>query len=90
MVEIDQRQLDADEFLLNTRQQLTTFVLAFLPLMSTLLRISLPSRPVDPSDEGMDIWQDALEPSSAATKSSSIMFRRSLVFPLSGRSVSRA
>ena len=45
MVEIDQRQLDADEFLLNTRQLPMTFVLAFLPLMSTLLRISSPSRP---------------------------------------------
>ena len=62
MVEIDQRQLDADEFLLNT------------PLATYDLRIGLPSAhehtpadfitkqtTVDPSDEGMDIWQDALE-----------------------------
>lgn len=62
MVEIDQRQLDADEFLLNT------------PLATYDLRIGLPSAhehtpadfitkqtTVDPSDDGMDIWQDALE-----------------------------
>ena len=62
MVEIDQRQLDADEFLLNT------------PLATYDLRIGLPpahehtpadfitkQTTVDPSDEGMDIWQDALE-----------------------------
>lgn len=62
MVEIDQRQLDADEFLLNT------------PSATYDLRIGLPSAhehtpadfitkqtTVDPSDEGMDIWQDALE-----------------------------
>lgn len=62
MVEIDQRQLDADEFLLNT------------PSATYDLRICLPSAhehtpadfitkqtTVDPSDEGMDIWQDALE-----------------------------
>lgn len=62
MVEIDQRQLDADEFLLNT------------PSATYDLRISLPSAhehtpadfitkqtTVDPSDDGMDIWQDALE-----------------------------
>ena len=62
MVEIDQRQLDADEFLLNT------------PSATYDLRIDLPSAhehtpadfitkqtTVDPSDDGMDIWQDALE-----------------------------
>ena len=62
MVEIDQRQLDADEFLLNT------------PSATYDLRVGLPSAhehtpadfitkqtTVDPSDEGMDIWQDALE-----------------------------
>ena len=62
MVEIDQRQLDADEFLLNT------------PSATYDLRIGLSSAhehtpadfitkqtTVDPSDEGMDIWQDALE-----------------------------
>ena len=62
MVEIDQRQLDADEFLLNT------------PSATYDLRIGLPSAhehtPADfitkqttvaPSDDGMDIWQDALE-----------------------------
>ena len=62
MVEIDQRQLDADEFLLNT------------PSATYDLRIGLPSShehtpadfitkqtTVDPSDDGMDIWQDALE-----------------------------
>lgn len=62
MVEIDQRQLDADEFLLNT--QSATYD----------LRIGLPSAhehtpadfitkqtTVDPSGGGMDIWQDALE-----------------------------
>lgn len=62
MVEIDQRQLDTDEFLLNT------------PSATYDLRIGLPSAhehtpadfitkqtTVDPSDEGMDIWQDALE-----------------------------
>lgn len=62
MVEIDQRQLDADEFLLNT------------PSATYDLRIGLPSAhehtpadfitkqtTVDPSDEDMDIWQDALE-----------------------------
>lgn len=62
MVEIDQRQLDADEFLLNTTS--ATYD----------LRIGLPSAhehtpadfitkqtTVDPSDDGMDIWQDALE-----------------------------
>ena len=62
MVEIDQRQLDADEFLLNT------------PSATYDLRIGLPSAhehtpadfitkqtTVDPSDDGMDIWQDALE-----------------------------
>ena len=62
MVEIDQRRLDADEFLLNT------------PSATYDLRIGLPSAhehtpadfitkqtTVDPSDEGMDIWQDALE-----------------------------
>lgn len=62
MVEIDQRQLDADEFLLNT------------PSATYDLRIGLPSAhehtpadfitkqtTVDPSDEGMDLWQDALE-----------------------------
>lgn len=62
MVEIDPRQLDADEFLLNT------------PSATYDLRICLPSAhehtpadfitkqtTVDPSDEGMDIWQDALE-----------------------------
>lgn len=62
MAEIDQRQLDADEFLLNT------------PSATYDLRIGLPSAhehtpadfitkqtTVDPSDEGMDIWQDALE-----------------------------
>lgn len=62
MVEIDQWQLDADEFLLNT------------PSATYDLRIGLPSAhehtpadfitkqtTVDPSDEGMDIWQDALE-----------------------------
>ena len=62
MVEIDQRQLDADEFLLNT------------PSATYDLRIGLPSAhehtpadfitkqtTVDPSNEGMDIWQDALE-----------------------------
>ena len=61
-VEIDQRQLDADEFLLNT------------PSATYDLRIGLPSAhehtpadfitkqtTVDPSDDGMDIWQDALE-----------------------------
>ena len=58
MVEIDQRQLDADEFLLNT------------PSATYDLRIGLPSAhehtpaefitkqtTVDPSDDGMDIWQ---------------------------------
>ena len=62
MVEIDQRPLDADEFLLNT------------PSATYDLRIGLPSAhehtPAhfitqqttdDPSDDGMDIWQDALE-----------------------------
>lgn len=62
MVEIDQRQLDADEFLLNT------------PSATYDLRIGLPSAhehtpadfitkqtTVDPSGDGMDIWQDALE-----------------------------
>ncbi len=62
MVEIDQRQLDADEFLLNT------------PSETYDLRIGIPSAhehtpadfitkqtSVDPSDEGMDIWQDALD-----------------------------
>lgn len=62
MVEIDQRQLDADEFLLNT------------PSVTYDLRIGLPSAhehtpadfitkqtTVNPSDDGMDIWQDALE-----------------------------
>ena len=62
MVEIDQRQLDADEFLLNT------------PSATYDLRIGLPSAhehtpadfitkqtTVEPSDDGMDIWQDALE-----------------------------
>lgn len=62
MVEVDQRQLDADEFLLNT------------PSATYDLRIGLPSvhehtpadfitkqTTVDPSDDGMDIWQDALE-----------------------------
>ena len=62
MVEIDQRQLDADEFLLNT------------PSATYDLRIGLPSAhehtpadfitkqaTVDSSDDGMDIWQDALE-----------------------------
>ena len=62
MVEIDQRQLDADEFLLNP------------PSATYDLRIGLPSAhehtpadfitkqtTVDPSDDGMDIWQDALE-----------------------------
>ena len=62
MVEIDQRQLDADEFLLNT------------PAATYDLRIGLPSAhehtpadfitkqtTVDPSGDGMDIWQDALE-----------------------------
>lgn len=62
MVEIDQRQLDADEFLLNT------------PSATYDLRIGLPSAhehtpsdfitkqtTVDPSDDGMDIWKDALE-----------------------------
>ncbi|HBA01489.1 MAG TPA: DNA primase [Ruminococcus sp.] len=62
MVEIDQRQLDADEFLLNT------------PSATYDLRIGLPSAhehtpadfitkqtTVDPSGGGMDIWQDALE-----------------------------
>lgn len=62
MVEIDQRQLDVDEFLLNT------------PSATYDLRIGLPSAhehtpadfitkqtTVDPSDDGMDIWQDALE-----------------------------
>lgn len=62
MVEIDQRQLDADEFLLNT------------PSATYDLRIGLPSAhehtpadfitkqtTVNPSDDGMDIWQDALE-----------------------------
>lgn len=61
MVEIDQRQLDADEFLLNT------------PSATYDLRIGLSSAhehtpsdfitkqtSVDPSDEGMDIWQDAM------------------------------
>ncbi len=61
MVEIDQRDLDADEFLLNT------------PSATYDLRIGLSSAhehtpesfitkqtSVDPSDEGMDIWQDAL------------------------------
>lgn len=62
MVEIDQRQLDADEFLLNT------------PSATYDFRIGLPSAhehtpadfitkqtTVDPSGGGMDIWQDALE-----------------------------
>lgn len=62
MVEIDQWQLDADEFLLNT------------PSATYDLRIGLPSAhehtpadfitkqtTVDPSGDGMDIWQDALE-----------------------------
>ena len=62
MVEIDQLQLDADEFLLNT------------PSATYDLRIGLPSAhehtpadfitkqtTVDPSGDGMDIWQDALE-----------------------------
>ena len=62
MVEIDQRQLDADEFLLNT------------PSATYDLRIGLPSAhehtpadfitkqtTVDPSGDGMDNWQDALE-----------------------------
>ena len=62
MVEIDQRQLDADEFLINT------------PSATYDLRIGLPSAhehtpadfitkqtTVDPSGDGMDIWQDALE-----------------------------
>ena len=62
MVEIDQRMLDADEFLLNT------------PSATYDLRIGLPSAhehtpadfitkqtTVNPSDDGMDIWQDALE-----------------------------
>lgn len=62
MVEIDQRQLDADEFLLNT------------PSATYDLRIGLPSAhehtpadfitkqtTVDPSGDGMDVWQDALE-----------------------------
>ena len=62
MVEIDQWQLDADEFLLNT------------PSATYDLRIGLSSAhehtpadfitkqtTVDPSDEGMDIWQGALE-----------------------------
>ena len=62
MVEIDQRQLDADEFLLNT------------PSATYDLRIGLPfahehtpadfitkQTTVDLSGDGMDIWQDALE-----------------------------
>lgn len=62
MVEIDQQQLDANEFLLNT------------PSATYDLRIGLASSrehipadfitkqtSVDPSDEGMDIWQDALD-----------------------------
>lgn len=62
MVEIDQKALDADEYLLNT------------PSATYDLRVGLSSAQdhnaadlitkqttVDPSDEGMDIWQDALE-----------------------------
>lgn len=62
MVEIDQKALDADEYLLNT------------PSTTYDLRIGLSSAhdhnaadlitkqtTVDPSDDGMDIWQDALE-----------------------------
>lgn len=91
MVEIDQRQLDADEFLLNT------------PSATYDLRIGLPSAhehtpadfvtkqtTVDPSDDGMVSGRTPWRPSSAVTTSSSIMFRRSLAFPLSGRSVSKA
>ena len=62
MVEIDQRQLDADEFLLNTPS--ATYDLRIGPTSAhdhTPTDYITKQTSVDPSDEGIELWQDALE-----------------------------
>ena len=62
MVEIDQRQLDADEFLLNTPS--ATYDLRIGPASAhehTPTDYLTKQTSVDPSDEGIEIWQDALD-----------------------------
>lgn len=62
MVEIDQRQLDADEFLLNTPS--ATYDLRIGPASAhnhTPTDYITKQTSVDPADDGIEIWQNALE-----------------------------
>lgn len=62
MLEIDQRQLDADEFLLNTPASTYDLRLGLVSAREhTATDFITKQTTVDPADEGMDIWQDALE-----------------------------
>ena len=62
MVEIDQKRLDADEFLLNTPS--ATYDLRLGPTLAhehTPAEFITKQTSVDPSDEGKEMWQKALE-----------------------------
>lgn len=62
MVEIDQKRLDADEFLLNTPS--ATYDLRLGPTLAhehTPADFITKQTSVDPSDEGKEIWQKALQ-----------------------------
>lgn len=62
MLEIDQRQLDADEFLLNTPS--FTYDLRLGPVSvqgHTATDYITKQTTVDPSDEGISVWRDALK-----------------------------
>lgn len=62
MLEIDQRQLDSDEFLLNTPTSTYDLRLGLVSAREhTATDFITKQTTVDPADEGMDIWQDALE-----------------------------
>ena len=61
MVEIDQRDLDADEFLLNTPSATYDLRLGVTAVHEhTATDFITKQTTVDPSDEGKDIWQSAL------------------------------
>ena len=62
MLEIDQRQLDSDGFLLNTPTSTYDLRLGLVSAREhTATDFITKQTTVDPADEGMDIWQDALE-----------------------------
>ena len=62
MVEIDQKELDADEFLLNTPSATYDLRIGIAALQEhTATNFITKQTSVDPSDDGMDIWKDALD-----------------------------